>query len=185
MPETQDLRELLRVFSPGRMQPYVAASGGDLRVAFRLYAWNVAVSAAFSGPLHCLEVVLRNAMHVELAARLGREDWWSHPSIRLHTVAKDSIADARAKIRRRNKEVTADRIVAELNLGFWTALLGKGINYETQLWPALRRRFRTTTDHGRACMRRWRPCGCCVTGSPTWSPFIVGTTWPTIKRCCA
>jgi hypothetical protein len=94
MPDTQEMGELLRVFSPGRMQPYVAASGGDIRAAFRLYAWNVAVSAAFSGPLHCLEVILRNAMHHALAAQFGREDWWRNPSIRLHSVAAASIAEA-------------------------------------------------------------------------------------------
>ncbi|HEU5471840.1 MAG TPA: hypothetical protein VFV67_14410 [Actinophytocola sp.] len=63
-----------------------------------------------------------------------------------------SIAEATAKIDRRRKEVTADRVVAELNLGFWVALLGRGLNYETRLWrPALRLAFPRYTG-GRAAL---------------------------------
>jgi len=38
--------------------------------------------------------------------------------------------------------IVADQLVAELNLGFWVSLLGRGSNYETRLWrPALRWAF--------------------------------------------
>jgi hypothetical protein len=140
--ENTDLDALLRAFSPGRMEPYVRFSGGLLEPAFRLYAWNVEVSSAFAGPLHCLEIVLRNAMHRALSAYFSKEDWWNHSRILLHKTAIQSIDAANDKLRRLAKGVTADRMVAELSLGFWVALLGKGLNYETRLWrPALRSAF--------------------------------------------
>jgi hypothetical protein len=140
--ENGELDALLRAFSPGRMEPYVRFAEGRLDSAFRLYAWNVEVSAAFAGPLHCLEVVLRNAMHRALIVHFGQEDWWSHPRIELHRSASQSIRGAAEKLGRLGKETTADRVVAELSLGFWVALLGKGVNYETRLWrPALRSAF--------------------------------------------
>lgn len=46
--------------------------------ALDLYIWNLQVSAAFQGPLHVLEVCLRNAMHLNLT--LGfTNDWIDDP----------------------------------------------------------------------------------------------------------
>ncbi|HYW55265.1 MAG TPA: Abi family protein [Dongiaceae bacterium] len=45
-----------------------------LEDALDLYIWNLQVSAAFQGPLHVLEVCLRNAMHVNLTIGFTN-DW--------------------------------------------------------------------------------------------------------------
>src|SRR5882757_68207 len=130
---------LLAAFSAARMEPYLKHCNGDAVTAFRLYAWNVEASAAFSGPLSCLEVVLRNALHERLATMVGRSDWWHDRQVDLHDVAKGLLADAATKLARRGKSAGPDAMVAELHFGFWIALLGKGRNYETALWrPALR-----------------------------------------------
>lgn len=133
---------LLSAFSAGRMEPYLKVCGGDLSQAFCLYTWNIEASAALNGPLHCCEIVLRNALHNALGGHFGQADWWNHRKIVLDRYAKKSLRDAEEKLRRRRRDVTPDRIVAELSLGFWVGLVGKGLNYETQLWrPALRRAF--------------------------------------------
>jgi hypothetical protein len=138
----EEFEGLLEAFSAARMEPYLKHCNGDASKAFRLYAWNVEVSAAFSGPLSCLEVVLRNALHEQLAGMVGRSDWWHDRRINLHDVAKGLLAEAATNLARRRKPEVPDAMVAELHFGFWIALLGKGRNYETTLWrPALQHAF--------------------------------------------
>ena len=56
-------------FSANRFAKYVDVCGGDREAAFRLYGWNIAVSAAFYGPLQTIEVTLRDALHAALSAQ--------------------------------------------------------------------------------------------------------------------
>ncbi|MGH3907539.1 MAG: hypothetical protein ACRDTE_25690 [Pseudonocardiaceae bacterium] len=125
-----------------RLQPYLDARPGDLAAAHRLYAWNIEVSAALYGPLHWLEIVMRNAMHRQLTEFFRCADWWAAPSIRLHQNALRDLTAAQDKLREQRKPVTPGRIVAELPFSFWVGLLGKGRDYEQQLWrPRLHRAF--------------------------------------------
>src|SRR5437763_4260387 len=78
------------VLSLPRLAPYLNASCGDADAAMRLYWWNVEISAAFFGPLHCVELALRNALHARLAARFGRPDWWA--TAPLNQPASDTVA---------------------------------------------------------------------------------------------
>jgi hypothetical protein len=134
---------LLRaIASSERMEPYVIACGGDQAAAVRLYAWNIRVSAAFHGPLGCLEVACRNAMHYQLAGLFGREDWWDAASLQLHYSGQRTVAYAKQEVQRRHGAMSAGRMVAELPFGFWVSLLGSGADYETRLWrPTLHLAF--------------------------------------------
>lgn len=128
------VRELL---SESRFDRYLKRAGGEVDVAVRLYDWNVQVSAAFYGPLHWLEVSLRNALHHRLRERFGREDWWR--TAQLADNAKFKIGRARRKVERR-AEFTADDVVAELTFGFWVSLLSR--THDRQIWvPAAHRAF--------------------------------------------
>lgn len=128
--------------SPERLQPYLDVRPGDLAAAHRLYAWNVEVSAALYGPLHWLEVVMRNAMHRQLTELFERADWWTAHSVSLHPNAHRDLNAAEDKLRDKHKPVTPGRIVAELPFSFWVGLLGKGRDYEQQLWrPRLHQAF--------------------------------------------
>ncbi|MFJ5308362.1 hypothetical protein [Streptomyces sp. NPDC088350] len=89
---------LLKALSKPRMDAYLAAAGGDVMVAMRLYWWNVAVSAAFYGPLHCLEVALRKALHDGLVREHGRPDWWVSAPLNLNGLRL--VDQARAKCER-------------------------------------------------------------------------------------
>lgn len=93
-------------------------------MALRLYWWNVEVSAAFYGPLHCLEVALRNALHDHLAQAYGRPDRWDVAP--LGGGGRRAVAEALGKLRRRGVVAcTADDVVAELTFGFWVSSLSR------------------------------------------------------------
>lgn len=67
-----DRRErLVQDLSSERIDPYLKACDGDLTAALRLYAINIELSAAFTGPLHVFEVTLRNALHTALASHFS------------------------------------------------------------------------------------------------------------------
>ena len=138
--------------SPERMSTYLRAVEGDREKAFRLYAWNTAVSAAFYASLQGLEVALRNAMHVRLASRYGAE-WYDNEEAGIDGGGLARIATAKEGLRRHNREPKPPRVVAALSFGFWISLLGSGgrlvddsgrrkADYEKSLWrPALRGAF--------------------------------------------
>lgn len=130
-----------RLLSPGRFATYLASTGGDSARAMRLYTWNVEISAAFWGPLHGVEVAVRNAMNERMQALFGREDWWAAGDAALHHNQGQQLGDATGKCRR-HRLTSPGHVVAELPFGFWTGLLGRGRSYEHRFWvPALRHAF--------------------------------------------
>lgn len=132
---------MLRSLSLPRLRRYVRAARGDALVAMRLYWWNIEVAAALLGPLHCLELALRNALHDTLARHHGRPDWWMVPGL-LSERGKKLVDDARRSCGRRLTRTTADDMVAELSFGFWVSLLSHASGYDRRFWvPALNRAF--------------------------------------------
>jgi hypothetical protein len=73
-----DLVGLPAALASDRFGTYLRACRGDRRGAIRLYTWNVEVSAALLGPMHLLEIVLRNSLHERLVEWTGQEMWWRH-----------------------------------------------------------------------------------------------------------
>ncbi|WP_345392536.1 hypothetical protein [Nonomuraea salmonea] len=65
-------------------------------MAWDLYQWNVQVSEAFYGPLHCLEICLRNAEHDQLRNRFGTDDWWRVAPLNMSEAAKVTAAKQKA-----------------------------------------------------------------------------------------
>ncbi|MGC4809254.1 hypothetical protein ACLQ29_01820 [Micromonospora sp. DT228] len=134
-----------RTFSEPRLNPYLTESGQDAGKAVELYWWNIDVSAAFYGPLHCLEVALRNALHEQLRRRFGRSDWWASASVPLTDHGVRLVTEATLKCRRRGlTPPSADDVVAELSFGFWVSLLSnrRGSSYDRLLWvPTLHLAF--------------------------------------------
>ncbi|MFJ4681484.1 hypothetical protein [Kitasatospora sp. NPDC088783] len=139
---TYDLpRWMSDALSEQRLAGYVETARGDVGRAMRLYWWNAEVSGAFLGPLQCLEVTLRNAVHNQLTSAFGRSDWWE--AVLLNPYGRSRVANARDKRRRRSRvAVSADGIVSELPFGFWVSLLSAGDSYDRRLWvPHLHRAF--------------------------------------------
>ncbi len=132
-----------------RFARYIRAACGDREKAWRLYAWNTAISAAFYGPLQGLEVAFRNAVHRELSRCYG-DFWYDNVLSILDASAVERIQFCRASLIRHGTDVAPSRLVASLSFGFWVSLLGKGgrsvaggkCNYDMTLWrPALFRVF--------------------------------------------
>ncbi|MEV4561925.1 hypothetical protein AB0K51_33785 [Kitasatospora sp. NPDC049285] len=131
-------RWMRTALSEQRLVPYVKATGGDEGQARLLYWWNAEASGAFLGPLHCLELTLRNALHDRLGAGFGRADWWE--AAPLSPNGRKLIDEARRKGGRRHGVTSSDDVVAELSFGFWVSLLSTA--YDRALWvPFLHRAF--------------------------------------------
>ncbi len=120
--------------SAERLAPYRRVTGGALRDALRLYEWNLAASGALYEALGVLEVVLRNALSVRLAAHHGTlaGEWYDDPLHVFSDQARKDIDVARDRVNRLGRPQTVGRVVAELGFGFWKFLLAK--RYEATLW---------------------------------------------------
>ncbi|KAA0921651.1 hypothetical protein [Rhodococcus sp. ANT_H53B] len=142
------LPNLPGLLSVARFATYLRAAHNDHAVAARYYSWNIEVAGAFWGPLHVLEISMRNAMQQELARKFRRDDWWNVPSISFTKVSNDSLGSAKSKAagvaRKKARPMVAGDVVSTLMFGFWTGLVGPGgrAQYETKLWnPALTKAF--------------------------------------------
>lgn len=139
-----DLPEWLRVtLSSPRLNRYLAAADGDIQGTLSLYQCNLDLSAAFYGPIHWLEISLRNALHDTLRTKYGRDDWWK--AAPLDDNGRRMVSAASSKVRRsspRRAETCPDDVVAHLTFGFWVSLLSRGDNYDRNLWvPTLHHAF--------------------------------------------
>lgn len=142
--------QIERLFSRERMSTYVASCDGHFDLAVGLYRWNAAVTAAFWDPIGHLEVALRNALATQFAARhcrLGRgATWLDDLEDELGQRARDDVAAARARVRRKGKRASDGQTISELSFGFWRFLIAKRL---TGLWPDLAMAFPNAPDRKR------------------------------------
>ena len=127
-----EVAELGRVLSTERFSSYLLAARGDASQAIQLHAWNTMVSGAFYGPLQMVEIALRNAVHDYVSAVHGRQ-WLGDRQV-LQGNELRRVDEARAQVRGKRKNPTADRVVAELSFGFWLSLSAR--RYDG-LWNAV------------------------------------------------
>jgi len=128
---------LLTTLSSARLSSYLQASEDDLSAALDLYVWNSQASAAFLEVLGILEVVVRNAWHMSLEVMSinqgGDARWYENGSGFLNKFSMKDIEEATGRLMNRHKNLSSNRIVSELNFGFWRFLFAK--QYRTTLWP--------------------------------------------------
>jgi hypothetical protein len=91
-----------------------------------------------------LEVILRNALHDQLAAwhanRQRPGEWFDDPAQVLLQHRRTDIAEAKRRITLAGRPLAPGRMVAELTFGFWRFLLDR--RCQNTLWaPALRHAF--------------------------------------------
>lgn len=115
--------------SPERFKTYLNRAGGDRTKATRLYERNTYLSEALYGVTQAVEVTLRNSIHRILSSAYSSM-WFER--VKLEHPQTKMIDEARQRILDQRKGVTSGRVVAELNLGFWTALLAA--KYEKEFW---------------------------------------------------
>lgn len=123
--------------SPQRLGPYLKRSDGDQRLAVSHYLWNLKLSEALYPVLHLNEVVFRNALHQTLTVEFKTETWFEEDW--LYESEKRSVEEVIKEIRKQKRDVTADRVIAQLTFGFWCSLCNKRYEHRQTLWPKLLR----------------------------------------------
>lgn len=141
----QNVAALIQEFSADRFASYQAKTGGDDVRALALYEWNSALCASFYQPLQAVEVGFRNACHRAMQAKFG-PDWPLDPAflglnVSIHKDIDSAISRHRQAERQKlPKKQQAHfvyqpftpQVIANLNFGFWTTLLGK--QFDVMLW---------------------------------------------------
>lgn len=118
---------IIQCLSPERFETYRSASGeADHVPGLRLYMWNAAVASRFHGPLHLLQVTLRNAVHDRLSANYG-DVWYDVPGLLYGPEQKD-VASTKSFLQLRREPLTPGKVVAELNFRFWVGLFATKYN---------------------------------------------------------
>lgn len=125
----QLVQELYLPLSQARLEAYRSPSGSDLDMLIN-YFWNIGLAEGLMPALHAVELALRNTIHTALTKRQGTDMWFSRPGI----LGAGQVIEFTTAYRRvaRNPPVTAGKLVAELNFGFWVTLLSGP--YEQSLW---------------------------------------------------
>lgn len=117
--------------SQPRLNRFLEASNHSKSKAQKLYRINLRVSQSFYPILNLFEIFLRNTIHYTLSSYFENEDWiirekegfMCHPSLKTSNFfLQKSIIKAEKNIRKKNRIVTADKIIAEQSFGFWTSL---------------------------------------------------------------
>jgi len=129
-----------KTFSTQRMAKYFERYPNDEQKAIAHYRSNIELSESFYPILSIFEVSLRNILNRELTKHFGTNDWYlkiaSVPGLKN---LKNSINTAKRHIANRNETITANKVIAELTLGFWVRLFNA--EYELTLWKPLRKAF--------------------------------------------
>lgn len=135
-----DKAYLQKVFSNERMAKYYAKYAGNEEKALLHYRQNILVSEAFYPLLSVFEVALRNSLNRELCEFFGTDEWYKHISSTAGlSDLNGPMTLAQRHIAKRDEDITASKVVAELTLGFWVQLLNT--EYELILWKKLRLAF--------------------------------------------
>ena len=129
--------QLKYYLSSPRFNVYLAQTDNDTEKAYRLYKANIELSEAFYPVLSVLEICLRNAINEQLKQHFNDPNWFKN---HLPPEFRHFISEAEQKILLQQKNVTADKIIAELNFGFWNRLFNR--NNAELLWKPLRLIFK-------------------------------------------
>jgi hypothetical protein len=128
------LASIEATLSSQRFARYIREAKGDRNFALRLYVWNVRLCEAFYLPMQFAEVAARNAIHLPIRKRFGKE-WFDNGSfkglLRPAVLAEIDrvVADQRAK---QKSDFGPDHVIAGLSLGVWLNFMTQ--SYVNHLW---------------------------------------------------
>lgn len=132
-------QQVTHFLSNPRFKIYLSKTENDFDRAIQLYKANIELSESFYPILSILEISLRNAINQKLTQHFNDPFWFKN---KLPIDFSPFVSEAIQKLTRQRKTITADKIVAELNFGFWNRLFSR--NYASQLWKPLRVIFQNT-----------------------------------------
>lgn len=116
--------------SKERLNRYLRACNNKKSQAMSLYRVNLRLSQSFYPILNLFETILRNALYNQISIHFNDWDWiinqkqqfMSDTSLtRTRYFIKIEVERAEKNIRKRSKIVSASKVVAEQNFGFWTS----------------------------------------------------------------
>ncbi|MBR1714310.1 MAG: Abi family protein [Treponema sp.] len=116
---------LKKSISEERLAVY-RADGVDDTTAIARYIYNIALCKSLYPLINIFEVTLRNSIDKALEKYFNQPDW--NNVIHLNQTELMMINDAMLKIKRQGKKYSHGRLIAELTLGFWVALMGRKYN---------------------------------------------------------
>lgn len=121
-----------------RLENYRSDTGSDLDMVVN-YFFNVELSEALYPSLQAFEIALRNSIHQAFTQHFDTEFWFdgphlypAPPSPETLPWQQQAIQDARNKLTGEKKPQDADRIIAELHLGYWNSLFNRP--FVDKLW---------------------------------------------------
>ena len=133
-------KKFSRLYSISRVSRYQKAANGDKKKAIAMYYANARLAQAFQPLISFFEVVLRNQLHYALAHHFNDVKWlvnqkngfMSDPSL-THVVKKTGntivndflkreVERSEKVLLQKHRNITAGRVIAELNFGFWNSL---------------------------------------------------------------
>lgn len=127
MMDRTTFENLKKAISQERLAVYMT-DGADETTAIARYIYNIELCKSLYPLINIFEVTLRNSIDSSLSKFFGTTDW--NTVIPLLQSEKMMLAEAQLKIKRNGKKFSHGRLVAELTLGFWVALMGR--KYNTQ-----------------------------------------------------
>ncbi len=125
----EDLEKLL---SNTRLENYYLKFPNSKQKALEFYQLNTQIAESLYPLLSNFEVVLRNSINYSFIIHFKSTTWYENLN---YPELTSQINEAKAKIHKKNNQITSDRIVSELTLGFWTSLFNK--KYAKDLWKPL------------------------------------------------
>ena len=129
-----------RLYSYSRISRYLKASKGNKKKAQEMYFTNARIAQAFQPLISSFEVILRNQLHYAISNHFSDVRWlmnqksgfMSDPSLihkdkktgkmRTNDFLRKEIERSEKALINKKRNVTAGRIIAELNFGFWNSL---------------------------------------------------------------
>ena len=117
-----EIKKIVKTISNERFSPYLRRYPKDLNRSFFLYQSNIEISQSFYSNLSILEVSLRNSINLVFIEYFGTNNWLKN---KLPKELKKQIKEIENKLIKSRKEPVIDRIIAELNFGFWTTLFNR------------------------------------------------------------
>jgi hypothetical protein len=104
-----------------KLRQYLAASNNDRDLASAMFDLDGVVAAAFLEPIRLVELVLREAIHRRASDVYGSR-WMFNSEI----IDGRSFEKVTRTLKRLGNTTSSDKIVSDLNLGFWAGLFQRG-----------------------------------------------------------
>lgn len=129
-----NVQNLINEITVARLSSYKTGNAELDENVLEQYIYNIKVAEAFYPALSILEVTLRNK--ICLAVEKYVKHNWLLDELTNQQILADKeytrLLESANKLKRKNKKITNDRLIAEMTFGFWIHLFTK--SYKPKFW---------------------------------------------------